>query len=682
MRRRRFLFLLGFSLAAVVTLIVALPWWWGVALHALGPRYGLKYGNYERVGYGRFAIRDVEFQRARVRVTIARVEMETPVLWGWRHWRGKSGEVTASTWLVDVQPGSSAAPAGAPAAKSSGWLPLREKLRTIAAQLDRWLPQVKVGTGKVRWPGGGVELESATWKNRTLTAQKLAFLQFTADVSVAVPERGDEMRVTARLPGTTDGADLNSRGAGVSGEVSWWDQRASIAARFGETGWLPVEGALNAGAWSVPAAKLKLGELYSAVRGRGRIEWRDEQFFADVGLAGEPIAEKKAPPLEATLRGHGDARAFTVDALHAVFPGVTADLSEAVTVERDGKFRQGAARFALEMDLAKQPWIAARGSVKGEGRLVSGIASAPAVDFRFEALDVAAAGFDGLSATGEGRFEWPQIRIANGTLTGAAGEQLQWRGGWDFRTKEVLAANVEGQIRRTTVARWLPAEPMFDAVALKAQASGLLAELKSSGEATARGVVFRGVKPMSVALNWNGRGFALENFSAEAAAGSTKLAVVGSADRESVRLDGIELKQQDAVRLRLTQPASIRWRPTLQIQDLHLAGEESSIDGNIAWGAVGRAAIAVRNLPSSVLSDLIVLPGPAWSVTSFAVVGTWDKGPAKFSAVLGASLALGEGRRATINLSTQGDQNGIKLEALNAAEGAASIVNATGSIPV
>src|SRR5688572_4145690 len=100
--RRRILFLLGIFFAALVVLFAALPWWWGRALHALAPRYGLKFGRYERVGYARFALHQVEFQRARVRVSAARVEIDTPVLWLWRHGLGKAGEAIASTWLVEV----------------------------------------------------------------------------------------------------------------------------------------------------------------------------------------------------------------------------------------------------------------------------------------------------------------------------------------------------------------------------------------------------------------------------------------------------------------------------------------------------------------------------------------------------------------------------------------------------
>src|SRR5581483_9499754 len=97
---------------------------------------------------------------------------------------------------------------------------------------------------------------------------------------------------------------------------------------------------------------------------------------------------------------------------------------------------------------------------------------------------------------------------------------------------------------------------------------------------------------------------------------------------------------------------------------------------NLTWGPAGRMAVAARNFPSSLLGDFVTLPGPGWQVNSLALTGEWDHGPMTFSAVLGTGIELGEGRRANVNLALRGDPSGVQLEALRAAEGAQSIVNA------
>ena len=82
-----FVVLLAVPLAGAVLLVLTLPLWLGSALERAGRSRGLTFASYERVGYGRFALREAEFRRAGVRVTVTRAEADTPVLWLWRHWR-------------------------------------------------------------------------------------------------------------------------------------------------------------------------------------------------------------------------------------------------------------------------------------------------------------------------------------------------------------------------------------------------------------------------------------------------------------------------------------------------------------------------------------------------------------------------------------------------------------------
>ena len=106
---------------------------------------------------------------------------------------------------------------------------------------------------------------------------------------------------------------------------------------------------------ATPGEKLKLGKLYSIVRTHANLDWNTEHWRVEVAIKGEPSAGKIVPPLDALFRGTGDTRTFTIELLHPALPGVTADLTEAITIERSGHFRESGARFKLAMDLAKQP---------------------------------------------------------------------------------------------------------------------------------------------------------------------------------------------------------------------------------------------------------------------------------------------------------------------------------------
>jgi hypothetical protein len=75
--------------AAIIALLAALPWWLAPVLRRVGRSRGADFGAYERVGYNRFALRDVAVRQPGVRVTVSRVEADTPLLWLWRHWTGR-----------------------------------------------------------------------------------------------------------------------------------------------------------------------------------------------------------------------------------------------------------------------------------------------------------------------------------------------------------------------------------------------------------------------------------------------------------------------------------------------------------------------------------------------------------------------------------------------------------------
>ena len=680
--RRRLLFIFVALLAGAVLLVATLPFWLGGALERLVRSRGITFSSYERVGYGRFALREVEYRRAGVRVTVARAEADTPVLWLWRHWRKTDRAVVAGAWRVEVEPSTQPKEPK----PSRGWLPLRAQLQRIAAELDRWLPLASTGAGVVKFPGGEISLDAAKWAARELKTQGLAYRALKTHATISFPPGTDLLLVAIQ---TTEGAPtplaakLESRGAQVSGDVAVWEQRASLEATFGASGWLPAEAALHANDWNVPGDKLKLGEHYSAVRGSAKIEWRAERFTADVTAKGDPLPGKSAPPLDVALRGNGDMAAFTIESLQVALPGIAARLSEPVTVERSGKIRESAARFAFQADLAKQPWFEAKGSANGEARLVSGLAASPVVEFSVAAREVNARDIDLAAVDARGRLDWPRLHVAEATILGGEGERLSARGGYDFRAKEILDAVIDGQIRRQSIARWLPKQPEFDLIKISAKAAGGLAGVKHSGRAQADGVKTQGVNPLAVVAEWRGTGAAIEHVQAEATAGASKITLTGNVGRESAQLTALEFFQADTSRLHLTTPATLRWKPQLRLEALHLeGGEKSTLTASVVMAEAGRIEVSANEISSRWLADFVPAQGPAWQLTLFALVGAWDRGPMKFTLSAGAALEIGEGRTAAVVAAAHGDKDGIQVDALRATEGAATVVNAVGRVPI
>ncbi len=671
--RRRLLRLLAIVTAVLVLSAATLPLWLGGVLGWAGGSRGLKFSRYERIGYSRFALYDADLKIGRTHITATRLELDTPLVWAFRR-----GPMVGGKWTVEVTPPPANAPVSTSKSKIDGWRPLQALLEKIASQVDRYEPSFTTEAGLVRWPDGELTVDATAWANRTLTVKALKFKGFTADGNVAIP--GDVVKVA--LQGTEASINLETRGADVKGEAKLWEQPATLTGKYGEHGWLPDEAALIAEQWNVPGDKLRLNGVYTTVAARGKVEWRVQKLVADITATAVP-KEKSTPPLDVALRGQGDWKAFTVESVNATLPGVVAKLTAPVTIEGDGRFRESGARFTVEADLAKLPWLKdTKGTVTGEARWVAGVRQSPVVEFQFAARDVAAGEWTVGVAGAKGQFEWPRVVVSQGTLDGVRGEKLMWSGGWDFRAKEILAAKAEGQIRRATVARWVPEGVQFDIVTLKAAAAGPLAEVKHTGRVQADGVKVQALSSLDATATWVGKGAALESFGADVKLGATTLAAEGALGEGAVRLTNFTFTQGGAERLHLREPAAIRWKPTVQVEVLHLVGLEGALDAALAWGETGRIDATVKNFSSAWLSDLGLVKGPAWRVTSLALKGEWKNGPLDYSLQATGAVDLGEGKQAQIAATAQSDANGLKIENLSVVEEGQSVVKATGRIPL
>jgi translocation and assembly module TamB len=676
MRRRLFFIFLG-VVAGLVVIVTTVPLWLGAAAKMIGRSRGLTFGSYERIGYTQFALRDVEYRRPGLRVTATRAHAETPLAWWWHHARGQPGLITVGDWRVEV----SRRETPGPPAPDRGWMRLRSLLQRIATQLERWLPRAAVGAGVVQWPGAEISVGSAKWAGRQLVLDDVAYRALKVDGTVEFAPN-DTLQVAVRMDDGTAATKLQSVGADVKGELMLWEQPATVSARFDSKGWLPPEAAIDANSWSVPGSRLKLGAAYATVRATGRVEWRTDRILTAVEVTGDPAEGKAAPPLHVRLKGNGDWRAFTVESLSAALPGIDAELNAPVTVERSGRFRETGAQFSLQADLAKVPWFSATGTVKGEARLTSGITASPAVEFSFSAHDVSAREIALSAVTARGRLDCPRLQILEGSIAGGEGERLALKGGWDIRAKELLPVEITGEIRRESLARWLPKQPEFNAIKINAEAAGPIAEIKHRGTAQIDAMKVQGVSPLAVAVKWQGRGALVDDFKVEASAGASRIEAGGSVDPNALKLTTLEFHQADVSRLHLAGPATLHWRPAVRLESFRVTGSEANLTASGTAGATGRIEIAARNISSKWFSDFVATPGPELSLSLLALVGIWDQGPMSFLLTLGAGVDLGEGRSASINVSTRGDKDGLKIEALRATEVGETVVDATGRLPI
>jgi len=675
---RRFLLLLLALATILAVVLLALPWWLGPALRRTGASRGLSFARYERVGYGRFMLTDVRYQRPGLEFAAARVEAPQPLAWLWEHYRGSIGELVVADWNVHVTP----APAAPSSTTPSGWSPVRRQLETTVDTLAAWLPRARLEKGAVVWTSGEATVKSVTWRDRRLVVHGAKFRGNALDATIAAPARSNEISVTLASLDRPLSVTAESRDATVVGSVKLAGNVGHFELTFAATGWTPQDATFAADAWSVPGTDLGLAQWFGSVAGGAQIDWHSGAFSVDTHLRGDPAATRKVPPLEVELRAHGNRQAITVQALRVQAPAMTARLSEPATFDFHGNPQGSGAVFVIDADLAQLPGSKLAGTVHGRAEVISALNAAPAVSFDVQLQNVAAAGVAIQQADARGEYRWPTITVKQGRLKGAAGETLAWQGSWDFASKRLSGATLRGELRRATLARFVPANIQFGTVNLQAAAEGPLDAVRSNGTVHVADLVLPGLRPAALAATWKGVGAAIDAFSAQVRIAHTELKVAGSATNAQIELRDLELAQNGHDLLKLQQPAAIAFQPALSIRNLRLAGPAASLIASGQAGNAGRLELAATGLDASWAADVLTNPVHAAKLESLAVTAQWHDGPATFSLGATATTPLPSGQIARLNLAARGDAAGVEIEALRVSEADATVANATGGVPV
>ncbi len=667
----------------MVGAIILLPWWLGVLLSVVLPRWGVHFARYERLGYAHFALNNVSVERRRTLVSISRIEADTPVLWLVRRIAGKTPIVTATDWAMVVSARKSGDPASVPT-PDAGWMRLRGQLLRVADRLETWLPEAHVGSGVVRWPRQELRFRSATWKGRTLDFQGFGYRALVSDGTLDFP-RGDSLIRGALHGATSDDikATLHSDGAAISGDLAWLGQAAKLSARFDARGWMPLDAELEGGEWSVPAQKLKLGSLYTQVRGSAHLILRGGQLTTDFSASGDPLTGKKAPPLDVKIHGAGTGDAFAIDALRVQAPGISAQLSDTVTFDRRGQIQPGNSHFTVHADLAQQPWFEARGIIDSAITLTPGatMRDVPTATFRAALSGLVWRKRELPRADVNGKLVWPRVELTEAKIALTDTEAITAKGAWDFAAKQINDAVLTGHVTRAAVAAWVPAALTFESIELYAAANGPTDALVHTGTLRMKELHVRDSKPFEGLVSWNGVGLRVENFSIATSAEDMSFKAEGAVDSDRLQLREFVVTHGSDETLRLQAPAEVAWRP-LHVDRLTLRGKAGEVNAAIDWAETGHIDLAVRGLASSVLNDFVPLRGPAWRVEDLTIAGTWAKGPMKFTTNARVMLDMGQQRQAEVTLVARGDEKGLKIETVRATEAGGAIVTASGELPL
>lgn len=340
--------------ACAFVALAALPWWLGLALRPVARAVGAGFERYETDGYARFRLQGVTYHRDGLTVKADRIEADSPLVWLGRRLRGSDPVIVVDGWQVTGSARNSSGPATV-----TGLADLQSLLGRVLPRVIFWVPKAVLNDGAVRGYGPEVLLAHADWDRSGLRANGLVFAGHTLEATLTFS--GRDLRIQASETAQAAKLDLQVREAALNGSLLWLGQEARFEAAFPASGWLPRTASVTAENWALPAGTVRLAPVYATVEGTANATWNDGQWRLDVRAQATPDEAKEAPPFTFRANAHGDLRGLTVETLHVDAPFARARLSAPVTIALAGPLPEQNARLEVEADVAKLPWVAARG---------------------------------------------------------------------------------------------------------------------------------------------------------------------------------------------------------------------------------------------------------------------------------------------------------------------------------
>jgi translocation and assembly module TamB len=667
--------LLSVLVVAGVTLF-SLPWWLGLVLGPVLRSKGITFELYERAGYAHFRLVGVHYANAGFGLTARQVQTLTPLAWLGQRLRGAEPSVMVANWRIERTPsrdlGGEKLLAGMP--------DLAALLRRISPRLGYWLPRVHLTTGEFRGFGPTVTIAGAHWIHPALNVEDLRVADHVV-AFVIVPAADGSVVLTAHTAGNEARLRLAWSGSEIKGEATLWNQPLQLAARFPAQGWLPAEASAVAADWRLPAARARLGVPYAEVLGDGRLLWRDGAFDLSVNARAEPAADNKAkaPPFEARVTAHGNLHELTLTELHVDAPFAMATLTAPVTFSLDHPPSAEAARLVVQADLAKLPWLEARGRAEGTVS-VTGDHTAVRQDFEIEFTDVGARDINLKKAHARGFLQWPQLELTELTVQLDKASSLTAHGAVNWQTRELTGVALKAKLESASLSHWLPAGASWSAAEFSATAEGPLAAPRHQGSLKLMQAQWKPLQPLAVEASWRGEGARTE-ISATATAQSSTLEFAGALEPPRLTLNKFQFTSAGQPVWQLAAPAQLTWAPAWQVENLHLSGPASQLTLQGKGGPDGALELHATGFDSAWLRDWVTITGPGWQLRSLQATGRLAGGGVAFETELTAQIEMSP-QPAQVRLVASGDAHGVQLKELKVFEGDRVFTQATGRLPV
>ena len=677
---RRALRWCGAGLAIVALAVVTLDYWLPPLAERAAAAAGVSVGARETRS-GRVVVwRDVAWRSAGVEVGVRALTLDAPTR---MLRRGGRTDVAAEGWVVKITPTAGASAPAAAREPPVGWPETWDRLRDVNASVRRWVGAAGLRDGRLEVAGenlGFPDLKIADDRLAGRIEGRGRALEFEWAVQagtlvVNAPDAGAEARLAL-------GRER------VDGNLTWRNNRATLAAEFAPGAWRPTRLRIGGEDWAVPAAGVGLGTAYGDLRGRFALREQGEGVALEVVATAEPLTAGY-PAVRVDLAGEVAADRFRVERLALTAPQARASLSGPLEWRAgDGWAAEDGPEFDWEADLEALSAGRVSGRAQGWARWVGGTGPRARVVWSGEVTDGAwrelrglALELQGESDVGETRVEVARLTLPDGGRVEASGRLIH------VEETRIAEAKVVAELVGGGLRPWLPAGVELGAVRLEARGGGVWPQLDYEGVVTVSAPTYAGWAADAVRLDATGSGTKVEKLEIKAERGGAELTGWFAGDLARGLLGGLSWRRSDGVWLESKGFAGGGWDEGKWRLGLHLASPPAPGDEarrlRVAWERGGTAALEIRNLDTSWLADWRTGPaGPDIAVRALELEAS--PGTEGFFEG-GGSFDLAWRRPGAAEFWARGEvrasQDGFVFPALEAGQGGESLLRGEGGVP-
>jgi translocation and assembly module TamB len=702
-KRRKLLVRLGLATGFVVALVAALPIWFRWALRPVLQTYGIRFESYEPVGYTKFALSGIRGEWKNVRFESPGVEAFLPTRWLWSFYFNSGDQdlnVEGGPWRLVVEPDASTAPERDKAPGSTS--KVLNNVEAILIAVRNWVPTAQFTNGVLQIHSQVFTLPLVHWKQGSLNAsvRPARFAETVAlhasvstnslpFISLRAPET--DVTIKAQLKRAADHWDL-------VGETQWLTNRMVSSATFVQKGWLPERARLQANSVQLPASRLNLPN-YEDLSGSFALEWVKQRFTLNATAAAQPKTNSihQLPPVALVLAAHGDEQVATVENFKLTSPGIGAELSGKVSIDRSGNVLTNAASLKVFLDLAELPGTLMTGRLQGLVRLRPSPTNSFHAAFEMSGKSLSSKTLEVSEATANGELSWPALDIKAVVLKLADSSSLTGSARVDLRSRIVTEGrwNFDGLLPPT----WQPKGMSSARLETAGSFGGSMTNLTHSGQLAIRALSIPPFSPCGVQANWRGEKFDLSEAEIQFDAGDSYLRLGGALrisdspnQSSSIALNKLTFQRDGQIFYGLEQPCAISFRHVagtnsrteVKLDALHWAGAERKLQlaGEIDWPRRGRIRSQSLNVRLDDFTDFLPRAMRRWSVNNLDVKADWDDGPVTLDLTTRIDFASKDGG----SFSTQGGLRtslvGIEAERVRVSSAAGNVVSIDGTLPI